>query len=111
MALYIKKSEKKENIFKRLFKQFNDDDIYYAGGEKTEPAAAPAPQGTLTCELVPPYWPSEIPEAKTLRINLILCMIVHAGFVVAHIFVLNSFMFAIKELLPFYICFYGYRTM
>ncbi len=34
MALYIKKSTKKENIFKRIFKHFNDDDTFYAGGEK-----------------------------------------------------------------------------
>ena len=107
MALYIQKSTKKDNIFKRLFKSFNDDDIFYAGGE----AQAPAPQSSFTCELVPPYWASDIPEAKTLRLSLIFCMVVHVGFMVAHIFVLLSLMFAFKEILPLYICFYGHRTM
>ena len=41
MALYIKKSEKKENFFKKLFKNFNDDDTFYAGGETTSKSEAP----------------------------------------------------------------------
>ena len=109
MALYIKKSTKKESIFQRLFKNFNDDDIFYAGGEATKPA--PEQPGACACELVPPHWPSEVPEAKNLRLNLIFYMVVHVGFMLAHIFVINNLMFAIKEMLPLYICFYSYRTM
>ena len=110
MALYIQKNKKKENIFTRLFKNFYDDDIFYAGGETTAPAA-PAPSGSFTCELVPPHWPCDIPEAKTLRLTLIIYMILHVGFAVAHVLVILNLMFALKEMLPLYICFYGYRTL
>jgi hypothetical protein len=111
MALYIKKSEKKENFFKKLFKNFNDDDTFYAGGETTAKSEAPTAPGTCAFELVPPHWPSEIPEAKSLRLTLIFCMLAHVGFFLAHIFVIANLMFALKEMIPFYICFYSYRTM
>ena len=38
-------------------------------------------------------------------------MLLHVVFVVVDVVVINNFMFAIKELIPLYFCFYGYRTM
>ena len=55
MSLYIKKSEKKINIFKKLFKNFNDDDTFYDGGETMTKNEAPTVQGTCHSKLFPPH--------------------------------------------------------